>query len=66
MRGLELLQFIHALVVLGVADFRRVEYVVQVLVMAQVGAQFFYPLQVVVLCSLFRTHGQDYKRPQAR
>ena len=40
MRGLDALELVHQRVVGGVADLRRVENVVEVLVAAQFGAQF--------------------------
>jgi len=39
-RCLDAFEFVHQRVVGGVADFRRVENVIQVLVAAQFGAQF--------------------------
>jgi hypothetical protein len=40
-RGLDALELVHQRVVLGVGDLRRVEDVVEVLVVAEFGAQFF-------------------------
>ena len=68
MRGLQRFQFIHQRIISRVGDLRRVQDVIQVLVAANLGAQFGGTLGGIGYFCAFRvhisTHLGDYKRAE--
>ena len=60
MLGLERFELVHERVVLGVGDFGRVHDVVEMLVAAQLSAQFVDALRNLACFAPF-IHGKDYR-----
>ena len=65
-RGFDGLQFVHQRIVGSVADLRRIENVIQVLVTAQFGTQMLGTLRRRGLWVASFAHGENYRRPEGK